>query len=138
MLTIYTDGGSRNNPGEAAYGFAIFDGEKEVAAVGKRLGVTTNNVAEYTALIEGFAYVLAHRDLLGNFSGIQVYLDSNLICSQMQGKFKVKHPNMVPLFLKAKELERDLATPVTYTYIPREKNKRADRLVNMALDGLLD
>lgn len=137
MISIYTDGGSRNNPGEAAFGFVIYDNEKEVVGIGKRLGITTNNVAEYTAVIESFAYLLSHRELLGDFSGIQVYLDSSLICNQMQGKFKVKHPNMIPLFSKAKELEKDLSLKVTYTYIPREKNKRADQLVNMALDNLL-
>ena len=64
-------------------------------------------------------------------------MDSKLVCSQMNGLFQVKHPNMIPLFQQTKLLERQLALPVTYTHIPREKNKEADTMVNKALDNLL-
>lgn len=131
-LIIYGDGGSRGNPGEAAYGFAVFDqDEKLIYAEGKRLGVTTNNVAEYSAVTNAFRWVIANcPDVLT----ITFRLDSLLIASQMAGKFKVKHPNMRELFISAKRLEGQLSAQIIYTQIPREKNTVADKLVNDALD----
>ena len=131
-VTIFGDGGSRGNPGPAAYGFTIFDETgKHIYSEGKRLGVTTNNVAEYSAVISALRYLKAH------FPDVQVVhfkLDSLLIASQMSGKYKVKHPDMKELFITAKGLESQLSAQIIYSQIPRALNKEADKLVNDALD----
>lgn len=138
MIKVYTDGGSRGNPGEAASGVYIIDDDnKELVSLGIRLGITTNNIAEYTALVEAYNWLLTHRELIGNSSEIKFYLDSKLVVSQMQGLWKIKHPNMQPLFLSVKEKEKQLGMRVSYTHIPRELNKKADAMVNAALDNLL-
>lgn len=138
MIKIYTDGGSRGNPGEAASGVYITDGDgNELASLGIRLGITTNNVAEYTAVIEAYNWLLTHREIIGNSSEIKFFMDSKLVASQVAGLWKIKHPNMQPLFLSVKEKEKQLGLPVSYTHIPRELNKKADAMVNKALDNLL-
>lgn len=132
-LIIYGDGGSRGNPGEAAYGFAVYDTEKkEVYKEGKRLGIATNNFAEYSAVISALMYVKTHNP---NVETIRFYLDSQLVASQLSGVYKVKHPSMKELFIKAKQLETSLSAKITYTAIPRSENTAADQLVNEALDG---
>lgn len=134
-ITIFGDGGSRSNPGQAAYGFAIFD-EKggAIFAEGKRIGIASNNVAEYSSVINAFRWV---RKNLSGVEDIKFYLDSLLVASQMSGKFKVKHPDMRRLYSDAKNLERELKATVTYSQVPREENKIADRLVNDALDNII-
>lgn len=131
-LIVYGDGGSRGNPGDAAYGFAVFDEqEKLLYSEGKRLGITTNNVAEYSAVVNALQWILANHPAA---SHITFRLDSLLVASQMSGMYKVKHPAMKDLFIKAKLLEKQLSAQIIYIQIPREKNKVADRLVNDALD----
>jgi ribonuclease HI len=137
MIHVFTDGGSRGNPGEAASGVYITEDGQELASFGIRLGITTNNVAEYTAVIEAFNWLLTHREKISNSSGISFFMDSKLVASQLSGLFKVKHPNMQPLFLSVKQKEKQLGLRITYTHIPREENKMADRMVNAALDNLL-
>lgn len=137
MIYINTDGGSRGNPGEAAWGFAILDESgKELAGVGKRIGINTNNVAEYMAVIEAFNYLLSHRELLDNSSGITVRMDSLLVCQQLNGVWRVKHGNMIPLFEEARRKIQEIAIPVRVIHVPREQNKIADSYVNKALDNL--
>lgn len=134
-LTIFGDGGSRGNPGQAAYGFAVYDeNDNLLYKEGKRLGITTNNVAEYSAVINAFKWVLKNYPQIKN---INFKLDSMLVASQMSGKFKVKHPAMKELFITAKGLEGQLQAQIIYTQIPRAQNKTADRLVNDALDSLI-
>lgn len=136
-LTIFTDGGSRGNPGPAAYGFSITNKEgKEIVGVGKSIGINTNNVAEYSAVVEALQWVLHHRESLGNLSGITFFMDSELICRQLNGQYKVKHPAMQGLFHSVQKHLQALDLPVTFTHVRREKNKRADFLVNQALDAL--
>jgi ribonuclease HI len=131
-LIIYGDGGSRGNPGEAAYGFAVFDENKnQIYGEGKRIGINTNNVAEYSAVINALRWVIEHYP---NIEVIHFHLDSLLVARQMDGKFKVKHPNMRELFLVAKNLEAQLSAQIIYSQIPRAQNKVADGLVNDALD----
>ncbi len=131
-VTIFGDGGSRGNPGQAAYGFAIFDDNGELLySEGERLGVTTNNVAEYSSVINALRWMIEHYP---NINAIHFKLDSLLIASQMSGKFKVKHPDMKELFITAKGLESQLSAQIIYSQIPREQNKVADKLVNDALD----
>jgi ribonuclease HI len=131
-ITIFGDGGSRGNPGEAAYGFAVFTGNGDpIYSEGKRLGIATNNVAEYSAVINALRYVVTN---FPDISELQFKLDSLLIASQMSGKFKIKHPVMRELFITAKGLEAQLHAQIIYSQIPREQNKVADKLVNDALD----
>lgn len=137
MIRVYTDGGSRGNPGLAASGVFITDeNKKELTAFGTKLGIATNNFAEYTAVIEAYDWLLSHRELIGKSSGIQFFMDSQLIARQMAGVYKVKHENIRPLFQAVKEKEKELGIQVTYTHIPRELNKKADEMVNRALDGV--
>lgn len=131
-LIIYGDGGSRGNPGESAYGFAVFDVEGvQLYGEGKRLGIATNNLAEYSAVINAYKWVLENDPKVEE---ITFRLDSLLVASQMSGKFKVKHPSMRELFITAKRLEAELSAQIIYTQIPRAQNKVADALVNAALD----
>lgn len=131
-LIIFGDGGSRGNPGEAAYGFVVYDEDKkELYKQGTRIGINTNNVAEYSAVINALEWVLNNHP---ETSEIAFFLDSLLIASQLSGKFRVKHQNMIPLFAQAKSLEAKTGARVTYTQIPRAQNHAADAMVNLALD----
>jgi len=126
---IFTDGGARNNPGPAAIGVVI--GDKEYA---EYLGETTNNVAEYQAVIFALKKTkhLVGKDKLKN-TKVVVNLDSELVANQLNGKYKILEPDLQPLFLEIWNLKFDFPNLV-FQHIPREKNKRADRLVNEALD----
>lgn len=128
-LVIYTDGGSRGNPGPAAIGVVI--GSREY---GEQIANTTNNVAEYKALI--FALKKAKALLGGKKSGeaeFEVRMDSELIVMQLNGKYKIKEPDLQSLFIEVWNLKLDFKK-VVFVHIPREQNKKADRLVNEALD----
>lgn len=130
-LTIYTDGGSRGNPGQAAYGFVIYNESNEkLYEEGQRLGITTNNVAEYMGVIKALEWIEKNTRV----HAIDVYLDSQLVASQLSGIFKVKTEHIRDLFLTVKKLEQKLSAHIVYTAVPREKNTEADRMVNLALD----
>jgi ribonuclease H / adenosylcobalamin/alpha-ribazole phosphatase len=128
---VEADGGSRSNPGEAAFGAVVFDGDTRevVAERGERIGIASNNVAEYSGLIAGLEAV---RELDPE-AQVEVRMDSKLVVEQMSGRWKIKHPDMRTLALRA----RDILPPqnITYTWIPRAENGAADALVNDALDG---
>lgn len=136
VINVFTDGGSRGNPGPAAYGFIIRDSETLIHAEGKTLGITTNNVAEYSAILEALVWIKANRELIGDTSGINFYMDSLLACQQLKGVFRVKKAHLAEFLIKIREIERKIGVNVTYTHIPREKNKEADKMVNLALDSL--
>jgi len=130
VFTIHTDGGARGNPGPAAFGYVLeADDGTVLAAHGERIGVATNNVAEYRALIAGLekALELAIRD-------VEVVSDSELLVKQMNGEYRVKNAALRDLSLQAARLAREIGT-VTYTAVRREHNELADRLVNEALDA---
>ena len=128
---IYTDGGSRGNPGPSAIGAVV--GEKEY---GESIGNTTNNVAEYSAVI--FALKKA-KQLLGNTKAgnteVELRTDSQLLVNQLNGEFKIKDKGLQPLFIEIWNLKQDFKS-VKFVHVMREKNKNADRLVNKALDTL--
>jgi probable phosphoglycerate mutase len=132
-LIVEADGGSRGNPGPAGYGALVCDAEsgEVLAERSEGIGVATNNVAEYQGLIAGLR---ACVELGGASAHVEVRMDSKLVVEQMSGRWKVKHPAMQPLALEAGRLVRQLG-PVRYTWIPRERNKRADRLANLAMDA---
>ncbi|GAB7183485.1 bifunctional RNase H/acid phosphatase [Kitasatospora sp. Ki12] len=128
---VEADGGSRGNPGPAGYGAVVRDGDtgQIVAEAAEFIGHATNNVAEYKGLIAGLK---AARELDPDAS-VDVRMDSKLVVEQMSGRWKIKHPDMQPLAAEARTvLPRGR---VTYTWIPRERNKDADRLANEAMDA---
>jgi len=129
-VVVEADGGSRGNPGPAAYGAVLKDAATGavLGEDGTAIGVATNNVAEYSGLIAGLELA---RDLAPGAT-IEVRMDSKLVVEQMSGRWKVKHAAMKPLFEKARALA---PAGTTYTWMPRAENAHADRLVNEALDG---
>lgn len=136
-FTLYADGGSRGNPGPAGAGAVVFDTQgKRVVEVSEFLGTTTNNVAEYTAVLRGLT---ALRDLYpsGYFLHIPVTIkmDSELVIKQLKGEYRVKHPNLAPLYFELKNLiARDFGK-VSYVHVPRAQNADADTLANKAMDA---
>ncbi len=129
-VVIEADGGSRGNPGRAAYGAVLKDAAtgEVIAEAGETIGIASNNVAEYRGLIAGLELAAEYAPE----AEVEVRMDSKLVVEQMSGNWKIKHPAMKPLAMQANRL-----APVgtTFTWIPRERNKHADRLVNEALDG---
>ncbi len=128
-LIIHTDGGSRGNPGKAAIGFVIDDKK-----YGERIGIATNNVAEYTAVI----YALKKaKQLLGKEkceqTEIELKSDSELLVRQLNGEYKLKEEHLFPLFIAIWNLKQDFKK-ISFIHIPREQNKEADKQVNEALD----
>ena len=130
-LVVTADGGSRGNPGPAAYGAVVFEANNVLAEVSGKIGVATNNVAEYRGLIAGLE--AAHK--IDPNASIEVRLDSKLVVEQMSGKWKIRHPEMRELALQAKKIHPHEL--LKFIWIPRESNSHADRLVNEALDGVI-
>lgn len=126
---LFTDGGSRGNPGPSATGVVILDMEDNVVKKSsKYLGITTNNQAEYRALLQGLDEVLS----LG-VEELSVYMDSELIVKQITGIYKIKNAELLPLYQKIKKLGEDF-TKISFTHVPRAMNKLADGMVNECLD----
>ncbi len=137
---MYTDGASRGNPGPASIGIVFFEVEsnnigvtsqtgskREIATVSEAIGIATNNIAEYSALVRGLEYALQK-----GFTELVVKADSELMIKQLKGQYKVKNENLKPLFLKAKTLAAKFKS-LSYFHVRRELNVRADELANMAL-----
>jgi len=125
----YIDGGSRGNPGVAGYGVAVQDENGEsLVGLSQHLGIRTNNFAEYSALIGALQYALAN-----GYEGLRVYADSELMVRQINGVYKVKSPDLQPLFREAKALIFKLKS-FSIHHVPREQNREADRLANLAMD----
>jgi ribonuclease H / adenosylcobalamin/alpha-ribazole phosphatase len=129
---LQADGAARGNPGPAAFGYVIVapSGE-EVALEGEAIGSTTNNVAEYSGLIAGLEKAIA----LG-VTRLDIRMDSELVVRQMAGRYRVKHPGLVPLFQRARGLVEKLES-WSIAHVPREQNARADFAANLALDQAL-
>ncbi|MBI3560074.1 ribonuclease HI family protein [Candidatus Gottesmanbacteria bacterium] len=154
-IIVHTDGGARGNPGPAGVGVVIDEvisdppaGEAgkgkvisrtKLTEFGKRIGETTNNVAEYSAVLEALREVKRQKSKVKSANQekveIQFFLDSNLVVQQLNGKFKVKDARLRELLMQIRMLEQEIWGVATYTYVPREQNKRADFLVNQALDS---
>lgn len=136
-LKIYCDGGSRGNPGPGASAFVMMNGERIVAEHGVFLGYTTNNQAEYNAVLLAFSYLeqtVGPHKKFEDIDHIVFYLDSELVAHQLSGRFKIRDKKLQSLAVKIKKKEHDLNLPVTYHTIPRRENKRADFLVNQVLN----
>lgn len=137
-LEIYTDGGARGNPGPAGIGaHAVADGS-HLFDISMYIGETTNNVAEYTAAIKALEHLIENNL---QYKQLDFYLDSQLVVKQVNGEYKVKQPHLQVLCHQIKSLIKHTSTQnispkISFHYIPREKNKIADSLVNQALDAL--
>jgi probable phosphoglycerate mutase len=133
-LIIEADGGSRGNPGPAAYGCLVKNAQTNEVLFkeGKTLGITTNNVAEYSGLV---AALIASHEIDPN-AQIEVRMDSKLVVEQMSGNWKIKHENMKGLVEKARNAFAQ--SQVKYVWVPREDNLEADTLLNIALDAELN
>ncbi len=127
-MTAFVDGASRGNPGPAGFGAILRTDRGEVIELCGYLGTTTNNVAEYTGLIE--ALLMAKEE---GATEIDVISDSELLVKQMLGKYRVKHPNLIPLYEKARRLAHEFRR-FTIRHTLRAGNKEADRLANLAVD----
>ncbi len=128
LARLFTDGGARNNPGPAAIGVVLYKDEKILDTISHFIGEATNNQAEYEAIIAGLK--LAHKHKVDT---LECYLDSELVVKQMRQEYRVKDKELQKLFVQAWNQTLNFKK-ITWQHIPREKNKAADKLVNLALD----
>ncbi len=130
-FTLYTDGGSRGNPGPAAIGYVLCDAQNAPVVEGHQtIGITTNNQAEYQAIVAGLKAALA----LPVDAHVTCKLDSQLVVRQINGLYKMKNEDLRPWLEEIKELIKQFPQGVDFVDIRREQNKHADKLVNQALD----
>lgn len=135
-ITLHTDGGARGNPGPAGCGAVIHDENgRTIKEASRYLGHATNNFAEYHAVILGLEMIAKHfgkaqcKDL-----DVDVRMDSELICKQLNGEYQIKEPSLFPLFIKIHNLRVSTFPHVSFAHVPREENAHADRLANEAMD----
>lgn len=126
-LVIHIDGACSGNPGDASVGIVFSYGEEIVKNISKYIGEKTNNIAEYTALV-----VALQEAIVMKIKSVRVYSDSELLCRQMNGAYKVKNENLKNLFDQAQVLRREFEN-FSIHHIPREKNKGADKLARLAI-----
>lgn len=135
-FTLYADGGARGNPGPAGSGAVVFDAAgKRIVEVADYIGIATNNVAEYEAVLRGL-HALKDAYPEGYFADVELHIrmDSKLVIEQLKGAYKVKHPNLVPRFLEVKNVLSRSFPHVSFEHVRREFNKDADALANKAMD----
>lgn len=129
MVVAYSDGGARGNPGPAGYGVRVEQPDGTVLAeLHGGLGIATNNVAEYHGLLAALQWAIDH-----GHRRVHVKADSELLVKQMRGEYKVKHPGLQPLYVRARLLVMQLDR-VDFEHVRREYNKEADRLSNLGMD----
>lgn len=129
MIVAYIDGGARGNPGPAGYGVRVErDDGTVVAELHGALGIATNNVAEYNGLLAALQWAVDHGERV-----VRIRADSELLVRQMRGEYKVKHPGLQPLSVRARLLVMQLDR-VDFEHVRREMNKEADRLSNLGMD----
>ncbi len=129
MIIAYIDGGARGNPGPAGYGVRIENEAGEmIDELHGALGIATNNVAEYNGLLAALRWAVDHGE-----REVHIRADSELLVKQMRGEYKVKHPGLQPLYVRARLLVMELGD-VRFAHVRREKNKEADRLSNLGMD----
>ena len=133
-VNIYTDGGSRGNPGISGYGLVIYDDQKTlIYKESKFLGIKTNNEAEYSGIIAALEWVKKNQSAY-QITQLNFFADSQLMIRQFQGIYKVKAPTLLPLFSRAQQLLLQINLPAKFTDVRREFNKLADELANQAMD----
>lgn len=134
LYSLHTDGGARGNPGPAAIGGVVADGHGKVLKEFSRyIGETTNNQAEYKALVFGLEQIIKLAGAKSKSSDVKAFLDSELIVKQLAGEYRVRDANLQPLYAHIQKLVHQLGR-VSFTHVRREKNQAADALVNQALD----
>lgn len=133
IIKIFCDGGSRGNPGPAAAAFVVYDQGAVMHQESAFLGVSTNNAAEYQAVINSLHWLVRNKNRLSS-KKILYQLDSQLVVNQLKGTFKIKSARIKPLVLAVKDLERKSGLQIDYGFVPRAKNKLADALLNQTLD----
>ena len=127
-IEVYVDGAARGNPGPAGIGVVIKDGPKLIEEIGAYIGKSTNNIAEYMALVRGLEEVL-----IRGFRSASFYSDSELLVKQLNGEYKVKHENLVPLHYHVLTLV-DRMKDFSIKHVTREKNEHADKMANEGID----
>ena len=135
-LIVYTDGGARGNPGPAALGVVIQDAKgRAIKKYGERLGIKTNNEAEYEAVIFALQKLKAlyGREKTKKMQ-IDMRMDSEFVAKQLNGAYKVEEERLFPLFIKVWNLKMDFRG-ISFTHVPRTQNKEADKILNEVLDG---
>jgi ribonuclease HI len=134
-INIYTDGGSRGNPGIAGYGVVIYDDQKKlIYQESKFIGIKTNNEAEYSGIIAALEWVKKNKTNY-NITQLNCFADSQLMIRQLQGLYKVKASTLLPLFALSQQLLTQINLPAKFTDIRRESNELADELANQAMDN---
>ncbi len=135
-ITIFSDGGSRGNPGPAAVGVQIVDARGTIVReVSETIGNATNNFAEYFAVVRGLQTA---KEVFGKSTKqmqVEVKLDSELVKKQLSAEYQIKEPGLVPFFIEIHNMRVASFPNIIFTHVGREFNKEADRLVNEALDG---
>lgn len=129
-LKIFTDGGALNNPGPAASAFVVYRDNKIIHQDSFALGSSTNNFAEYTAVVKAYEWLIKNKP--ADLTKVGFFSDSNLMVNQLNGLFKVKNAAIREFVLKIRSFEQELNLPISYTHVYREKNELADSLVKKA------
>lgn len=132
-ISVWSDGGARGNPGPAAIGVVIKEGDELLEEVSETIGEGTNNIAEYTAVLRGLEVLRLRLGAETKDIEVDWKLDSELVERQLSGAYKIKNPGLRDLFLKIQDLRAHFPF-LSFTHVRREFNKDADRLVNEALD----
>lgn len=133
ILSIYTDGGARGNPGPSGAGIVVFNQDQIIFQQSQYLGTKTNNEAEYIALINALNWLLAQKEIL-DITKVNFFLDSQLIVRQVQGIYKVKAPHLKEYYQKVQYLIKLIDIPLQFQNISRNQNTVADQLANDAMD----
>lgn len=136
QITIYCDGASRGNPGPAATAFCAYHKDELIYENAEYVGITTNNVAEYKAVVMAFDWLISFSND-NQIDNVNFIFDSELVTKQLTGEYKIKSPNLIPLVLKIKAKEKSLKFKINYSHVKREFNKRTDKLANDVLDSLM-
>ncbi len=137
-LNVFTDGGARGNPGPSAIGVYVSDeNNRKIAGFGKTIGIATNNVAEYKAVISALDWIIENKKDFPKTAKVYFFLDSKLVCSQIIGIFKIKNADLRSLLFEVRDREAQISLPIYYKHIPRDQNAKADLLVNEALDKVV-
>ncbi len=128
-FTLYTDAGSRGNPGQSSYGFFLFEDDRLLDFDGKYLGIRTNNQGEFTAMEKGILLAVKY-----GIKTLDCFSDSQLLIRQIKGEYKIKDAVLKEIMGRIRTLSENFDI-ITFTHVPREKNKFADKMVNLILDA---
>ncbi len=135
ILKVFTDGGSKGNPGPASIGIVFYDQQNKVIfAYREDIGIETNNTAEYRAVMKAYELILSRLNTQYSIEKVEWNADSLLVVQQLKGLYKIKQAHIQEYVTAIRAFEKELGLPVSYTHVMREKNKLADALVNNEVD----